>query len=50
MQVLPATAAAQELPRTGVDTGTWIQLGLGLVLAGAGAMVAARRPHEATAR
>jgi len=50
IQVLPATAAAQELPRTGVDTGTLVQLGLGLVLAGAGAMVAARRPQEAMAR
>lgn len=49
IQVLPATAAAQELPRTGVDTGTLVQLGLGLVLAGAGAMVAARRPQEAMA-
>lgn len=50
IQVLPATAAAQELPRTGVDTVTLLQLGMGLVLAGAGAMVAARRPQEATAR
>lgn len=50
IQVLPATAAAQELPRTGVDTATLVQLGLGLVMAGAGAMVAARRPQEATAR
>lgn len=50
IQVRPSTtAAAQELPRTGVDTGTLVQLGLGLVLAGAGAMVAARRPQEAVA-
>ena len=47
VQVRPSV---QELPRTGLDTGTLVQLGLGLVLAGAGVMVAARRPEEATAR
>ncbi|MFP5256690.1 MAG: LPXTG cell wall anchor domain-containing protein [Acidimicrobiia bacterium] len=50
IQVLPATAAAQELPRTGVDTATLVQLGLGLVMVGAGVMVAARRPQGAPER
>lgn len=49
IQVLP-TAAAQELPRTGLDTATLVLLGLGLVLAGAGGVVAARRREESTAR
>lgn len=52
IQVFPgaAPAAAPELPRTGSSTTTVALAGLGLVLLGAGSMVAARRPVEAPVR
>jgi hypothetical protein len=49
IQVLPTTQAA-TLPRTGSNTTMLFELGLGLVLLGAGAMVFAREPGELTVR
>lgn len=52
IQVLPQgrTGTAQQLPRTGADTTALALAGLGLVLMGAGAVVAARRPSGAPVR